>query len=114
MLPFGSITSIIPLFLLASAYVIYLSATFFSRHVPQENNVIEQEKTIYITKVNAGDPVDYPDFRSVDNGHDEFVAGARDFPLKVICCSHLYEISSGKPVRLHTISGFSPRPPPLA
>ena len=64
MLPFGSITSIIPLFILGFVYFIYFSTAFFARYVPQESNETDFNKTIAVS--DSGYSKEYPDFRDTN------------------------------------------------
>jgi hypothetical protein len=50
MLPFGSITSIIPLFVLAFAYMLYFGASALNRLKPDDNTVISESKDIIFNK----------------------------------------------------------------
>lgn len=113
MLPFGSITSILPLFVLACAYCVYMGSAVLSRQSPPEDSVIEQDKAIYITKDKADDHTAYPDFRDAGNGHCDIETGSRDLLLELVERSYLCEMDYGRPLALQAISCFSPRPPPV-
>lgn len=111
MLPFSSITSIVPLFILGFAYFIYFGASVLSKHVPQTEDS-GRDKNIVKTVSNS-ESITYIDYRlaSVDQSCEP--EPSFDFSLKDISCIILHEAPHGKPVPLHRVSQFSPRPPPL-
>ncbi|HLN56286.1 MAG TPA: hypothetical protein VK207_09850 [Bacteroidales bacterium] len=112
MLPFSSITSIVPLFILGFAYVIYFSASILSRNVP-ETEKAGQDKII-VKAETSSDSFTYIDFRHAANDQSCEAESAFDFSLKDLSCIILHEAPRGKPAPLHRVSQFSPRPPPLS
>ncbi len=111
MLPFGSITSIVPLFILGFVYLIYFSASFLNKNKP-ESIKTDQEQNILFTAVDP-DLKDCPDFRIQDDtGTDDYVVLSNDFHNNDLACALLYEIFSGELPSLTRVSQFLPRPPP--
>jgi hypothetical protein len=44
MLPFGSITSLVPLSILAFAYLVYLSVSVLNKNIPESSKTIRQSE----------------------------------------------------------------------
>lgn len=114
MLPFGSITSIIPLFILAFAYVIYFSASLLNRHnSPASGEIIPENKSEIRAELSSTSD-QFPDFRYIDDYQvDEIPPSTLEkISFKDFTCSLIEEILYGNLTPQHRISGFSPRPPP--
>jgi hypothetical protein len=108
MLPFGSITSLVPLFILAFAYCIYFSAGLITRHIPCNEN--PTEKVI----IKHADDISYHDFRTfIDDDFEDQVCKTDLSPKQFICISFI-EVLRDRPTPVFRIQGFFPRPPPLS
>ncbi len=61
MFPFSSITSIIPLAILAFAYVLYFFAAALNKNIPEDSNEIVQKKEIFTDFSAENQPVKISD-----------------------------------------------------
>lgn len=110
MLPFGSITSIVPLFVLAFAYLLYFSANTLNKNNADEKKVTEEKN-----QLNPGvNEIFLPDFRIVDDTEsDELVNSAKVYPTTNFIISSFRLPPDGNTSPLHWSNCFSPRPPPV-
>lgn len=113
MIPFGSITSVVPLVVLGFAYLVYLGAILLNK--PAACELAGTGKTISIIEgdSNADQVRETPDFRFiVDNEID----AADKYETDIIDWEHflsvLHELPVAVPSVLHSVSQFLPRPPP--
>jgi hypothetical protein len=110
MLPFGSITSVVPLFVLAFAYLIYFGASALTK-TKSENPALSKELAVK-TQL-PYNQLTIPDYRDIVVSSDAVPA-----EVQVISCLSLPDsFPPGIPVRriipLFCGSDFSPRPPPF-
>lgn len=114
MLPFSSITSLIPLLLLGFAYLIYFCASVFIKPVILTNEAIAtQEKNSTEAIEPASQQNDYPDYRILAD--NEITADAV-ITKNAVCCEPCFRLPSGtnnlRLADLHRVAAFFPRPPP--
>ncbi len=110
MLPFGSITSLVPLLVLACAYFIYFGAAVVNKHASQEQSTSGKE---IIVKSELS--FEYRDFRTIDdNETNEFIADNSEFIPHDFAGIFIIELLHDKLAPPFAVSAFSPRPPPAA
>lgn len=114
MLPFGSITSVVPLVVLGFAYLVYLGAILLNK--PPVSEFSGPEATINIIEPDTAEDIarQIPDFRSfTDNNSDGLSAVEENITDWSHFLSFIAEIPPSRPLILHHVSQFLPRPPPL-
>lgn len=114
MLPFGSITSVVPLVVLGFAYLVYLGAILLNKPAIDEfppndaavMNIIEAD-------ANGETTFTIPDFRSLTGtGTDAIISVDDNIIDWSQFLSFIAEIPPARPLVLHNVSQFLPRPPP--
>jgi hypothetical protein len=110
MLPFGSITSVVPLFVLAFAYLIYFGASALNK-TKSEDPALSKE--LAADTQLSYNKLTIPDYRDIVVSGDAVPA-----EVQVISCfSSPDSFPPGIPVKrtipLYCGSYFSPRPPPF-
>jgi hypothetical protein len=112
MLPFGSITSLVPLSILAFAYLVYLSVSVLNKNIPESSKTIRQAEIIVSSDSDTRSQVTYYDFRNHHNDTDDHIAFPENFHFRVKASIFFHEIIYGELIAPQCVSPFSPRPPP--
>lgn len=113
MLPFGSITSVVPLVVLGFAYLVYLGTILLNKP-----DVIEFPGSVEAANIIKADSREdfisaIPDFRlSIDNESDVLITSDTEYQLWEVFLTVIHELPPARPSVLHNVSQFLPRPPP--
>lgn len=113
MLPFGSITSVVPLVVLGFAYLVYLGAILLNKPAVSELSKPKESITIIEADAHENQISGIPDFRSLTD--DEAGASLLSDDDNIGWEYFLSVIPELPPVRasvLHSVCPFLPRPPP--
>lgn len=112
MLPFGSITSIIPLFVLAFAYMLYFGASALNKLKPDDGIILAESKAIVFNK--------QPDqhhhivyFFQNEVISQDVVKEEASFQFPDHFIRFIRVIPDEEPLRQFTGSGLFSRPPPI-
>lgn len=113
MLPFGSITSVVPLVVLGFAYLVYLGAILLNK--PAANELQLTEVAVNIIEADASDysASSIPDFRYLIDHDDVCTASDNEIIKWEHFRSVLHELPPQRQMVLHNVSQFLPRPPPV-
>jgi hypothetical protein len=112
MLPFGSITSLVPLSLLAFAYLVYLSFSVLNRNMPESSQETGEAKVSAFSASDMPAPVFYQDLLHPDNNSDDSITFPDNIHFRDYVCIFFHEKICGGLIALQCASPFSPRPPP--
>jgi hypothetical protein len=112
MLPFGSITSLVPLSILAFAYLVYLSVSVLNKNIPESSKTIRQSEISISSDSDNNYRVTYPDFRHHQNDTDDHAVFPGNFYFRDNVGLFFHEIVYGELISPQCVSPFSPRPPP--
>jgi hypothetical protein len=112
MLPFGSITSLVPLSILAFAYLVYISASMLNKNIPESNKETAEAKVYASSGSETWQQVSYDDFRNHRIDTDDNIAVPDNFHFRDYTSIFFHEITYGELFAPQCVSPFSPRPPP--
>jgi hypothetical protein len=112
MLPFGSITSLVPLSLLALAYLVYISASILNKNIPESSQETGEAKVSSFTGSDMPDPLFYEDLVNPGFDSDDSFTFPDYIHFREYACIFFHEKICGGLIAQQCASPFSPRPPP--